>query len=34
MVKQPAGTRIITTPAVLLKSEVGDFAMTIQPRFI
>jgi hypothetical protein len=29
MVKEPAGTLIITTPAELLISEVGDLDMTI-----
>src|SRR3954447_26491097 len=29
MVKEPAGTLIITTPAELLNSEVGDLDMTI-----
>jgi hypothetical protein len=29
MMKEPAGTGIITTPAELLNSEVGDFDMTI-----
>jgi len=29
MVKEPAGTGIITTPAELWNSEVGDFDMTI-----
>jgi hypothetical protein len=32
MMKEPAGTLIITTPTELWNSEVGDFDMTIQPR--
>jgi hypothetical protein len=34
MVKEPAGALIITTPTELLISEVGDFDIEIQPRFI
>jgi len=34
MVKEPAGTRIITPPAELVKSEVGDFSMTRPLRFL
>lgn len=32
MVKEPAGTRIITPPAELVNSEVTGFDMTIPPR--
>jgi hypothetical protein len=34
MVKEPAGTRIITAPAELLNSEISEFDMTIQFRLI